>query len=115
MDFHTHVQRQMAFFRSTFGPGTRREGLVAHIYKELDELGNNPDLDDPAKEWADIIILATEGLARELESQAVPWDSISREVGYAIQDKQSINEQREWPDWRKFGQHEAIEHDHSKE
>ncbi|MEE9923105.1 MAG: DUF550 domain-containing protein [Brucella anthropi] len=46
---------------ATFGPGRRTEGTIDHIRKELIEIETNPT--DP-KEWADIVLLALNGMAR---------------------------------------------------
>lgn len=38
MDLVTHLTRQAAFSKATFGPGARTEGVTDHIKKELDEV-----------------------------------------------------------------------------
>lgn len=47
----------------TFGEGQRTEGIVKHIYQELQEIVSNPrDLE----EWADVAILAMDGAWRSI-------------------------------------------------
>lgn len=94
-----HIERQREFSIRTFGPGTRTEGVLDHISKELDEIRKAPtDL----SEWADVIILALDGAWR---TGAAPQDIID-----AIVAKQEKNEARDWPDWRGQDPDKAIEH-----
>lgn len=102
--------RSIAFSRATWGPGQRRAGVIAHIRKELEEIENNPDDGDPAKEWIDVIVLAADGLWRELNHQGIPWFQIPLVMAGMWKQKQSKNEQREWPNWREFSEDQAIEH-----
>ena len=94
-----HLERQYEWSKKTFGPGARRHGLVNHIKKELDEVLLDPD---DLSEWVDIIILACDGALRE----GFTPDEIVR----GLVEKQRINEERKWPDWRNFHEGEAIEH-----
>jgi len=97
-----HLAHQREWSRATFGPGTRTDGVLDHIEKELDEIRADPyDLG----EWVDVIILAFDGAWR---AGWGPQDIID-----AIHAKQSKNEGRTWPDWRGMSEHEAIEHDRS--
>lgn len=95
-----HLERQRAWSRETFGPGTRSNGVLDHIRKELLEIEADP-LD--VKEWVDVIILAFDGAWR------AGWEP--QEILDAIIAKQSKNEGRTWPDWRTFSPDVAIEHD----
>ncbi|MCO7556147.1 dATP/dGTP pyrophosphohydrolase domain-containing protein [Metapseudomonas otitidis] len=99
-DFAAHLQRQREFSERTFGPGSRAEGVVDHIRKELKEIEASPgDL----SEWIDVVILALDGAWR---SGATPAQIID-----ALVAKQTRNEARTWPDWRSAPLDKAIEHD----
>ena len=63
MDLKQHLLRQMAFSHATFGPGTRTNGVVDHIRKELVEVLES---NGSADEWVDVVILGLDGLTREL-------------------------------------------------
>lgn len=98
-DLQAHLHRQWEFSQETFGPGPRAAGVIDHIRKELIELEENPgDL----SEWIDILILAFDGALRQgfLPSQIV----------CALEAKQEVNENRQWPDWRSIPEDQAIEH-----
>ena len=99
LDLVEHIERQRKFSEETFGPGLRTEGVVNHIRKELNEI-----LDDPKDlyEWIDVIILALDGAWRT--------GATSEEIVEAIKNKQTINENRNWPDWRTADTNKAIEH-----
>jgi hypothetical protein len=117
------IETQRTWSRETFGPDQRLHGVVDHILKELEEIvgtealanilvdrmfgpsalrieqaGNPGD----ASEWADLIVLAIDGATRQGIS---PGDLID-----AYHAKMEKNYRRQWPDWRDFGEHEAIEH-----
>lgn len=101
-DFVSHLQRQREWSGRTFGPGSRAQGVVDHIRKELTEIEADPgDL----KEWIDVVILALDGAWR---SGAQP-----HEIVQALVAKQTKNEGRVWPDWRTADPNKAIEHDRS--
>lgn len=110
MNLESHIHRAMAFSVATFGPDKRRRGVIDHIRKELMEIDNAPDDDDPAKEWVDVLILAIDGLWRELHHQGVPWDMIPSVITGMLCGKQGVNEQRNWPNWREQSDDHAIEH-----
>ena len=111
MDLVHHLIRQMAFSHATFGPGTRTAGVTDHIRKELVEVAAaNGD----SAEWVDVVILALDGLTRQLaycngadrrDPQEVAETACRMIVG-----KQSRNEARQWPDWRTAPKDRAIEH-----
>jgi len=103
-----HLARQKAWSENTFGPGDRTYGVLNHIQKEIIEVLDE-ESGDRLPEWIDIIILAFDGAWRDGHSPM--------EIVEALQDKQTENENREWPDWRKFSQDHAIEHirDHIEE
>lgn len=94
-----HLYRQRDWSRRTFGPGLRVGGIVEHIRKELQEIEANPG---DVEEWADVVILALDGAWR------AGWEP--QQIIDAVRAKQAKNEARTWPDWREFGQDEAIEH-----
>ena len=94
----SHIQRQKDFSLKTFGPGFRTKGILDHIKKELQEIEEEPY----SVEWLDVVILALDGAQRA--------GFTPEEIVKAIEDKQTKNENRDWPDWKLFGQDEVIEH-----
>jgi len=98
-DLVAHLHRQRRFSERTFGPGTRTNGVLDHIRKELREIEQDPtDLE----EWIDVVLLALDGAWRagnEPEAVAKMLDA-----------KMTKNEARQYPDWRTVGQDKAIEH-----
>lgn len=109
------VRRQMDWSERTFGPGDRTKGTVDHVRKELQELLDDPDDGERAKEWVDVIILGLDGLWRALEADGHEKAVIPELAEISLTQKQSKNENRTWPDWRKFSKDEAIEHDRTGE
>lgn len=94
-----YLARQLAFSLETFGPGTRLLGVLDHIRKELVEVQAEP-LD--VEEWADLLILAFDGVLRQGFTPA--------QVIQAVRAKHRKNELRKWPDWRTADCDKAIEH-----
>lgn len=93
------IQDQIEFSEETFGPGTRQQGVIDHIRKELVEVEESRgDL----KEWIDVLILAIDGAWR---SGATPED-----ICTAYHLKMAVNKARSWPDWRTADPNQAIEH-----
>jgi hypothetical protein len=128
MNLHDHLRRQMAFSRATYGPGDRLGGVTDHITKELVEV---KEAGDP-REWVDLVLLSLDGLWRSLAYDGQDpyigmytsggkkalennWDNIPEIITLLIQEKQSRNEQRTWPDWRGADPTKAIERDRSIE
>ena len=94
-----HLERQREWSARTFGPGSRTNGVLDHIRKELTEIEADPtDL----SEWVDVLILAFDGAWR------AGWEP--QQIIDAIKAKQTKNEARSWPDWRSRSEDEAIEH-----
>lgn len=114
MDLKQHLLRQMAFSTATFGPGRRTLGVVDHITKELREVLES---NGSPSEWVDVVILALDGFSRSLlyqDGQVPPSRDVVADMVCAIlENKQSKNENRVWPDWRKSDPNKAIEHDRS--
>ena len=117
-DFVSHLIRQAAFSRATFGPGPRTEGVLKHIETEIEEVRKAAALEERAKEWVDIAILGLDGLLRavreDLESRStrpVTNDEVAAYAGQRIVQKQGKNELRDWPDWRTMSTDAPIEHD----
>ncbi len=98
-DLVAHLRRQREFSERTFGPGTRTDGVIDHIRKELAEIEAKPD---DVSEWVDVILLALDGAWRAGFSP--------EQIAQAISAKQSKNEARTWPDWRTAEPGKAIEH-----
>ncbi len=97
-----HLERQLEWSRSTFGPGSAKQrwrGIVDHIAKELEEIARKP-MD--VEEWIDVAILAFDGALRAAGSADA--------VVAALSAKQRKNMQRAWPDWRTVPAGKAIEH-----
>lgn len=98
-DLVAHLKRQRAFSLQAFGPGERTDGVLDHITKELEEIRDCPrDL----TEWVDLILLAFDGAWR---AGFEPEDIAAR-----MDLKQTVNERREWPNWREADPTKAIEH-----
>ncbi len=110
-DFKEHLTRQIAFSRATFGPGQRTAGVIDHIRKELIEIEESGGESD---EWVDVVILALDGLLRSYAfsnpTEPKTSDLAAVMAVNAIQNKQSKNELRDWPDWRTAPTDKAIEH-----
>jgi Protein of unknown function (DUF550) len=98
-DLVAHLYRQRDFSARTFGPGARTEGVLNHIRKELVEVEAAPS---DVTEWADLVLLSLDGAWRAGHTPEA--------IAQAIQDKQGVNEQRVWPDWRTADPTKAIEH-----
>lgn len=114
MDLKQHLLRQMAFSHATFGPGKRKKGVITHIQEELDEVFCC-DENKAAEEWVDVVLLALDGLTREVcftvdETTRNDPNEVAEQVCNLINRKQSKNEGRQWPNWRLRGQHEPIGH-----
>ena len=110
MDLKQHLIRQMAFSHATFGPGVRTTGVLDHIEKEIKEVR---DSNGSAYEWVDIVILALDGLTRQLaycNGDRMDPDYVAHTACNMIVGKQSRNEARLWPDWRTADKNKAIEH-----
>lgn len=99
MNLVEHLIRQRAWSMQTFGPGANTQGIIDHIRKELTELEEAPG---DIYEWVDIVILALDGAWRS------GWSP--QQIADAIPQKQIINENRQWPDWRTADPGKAIEH-----
>lgn len=93
-----HMERQRTWSLRTFGHGHRVNGILEHIAKEIAEVMRDPT---DIMEWVDIVLLALDGAWRAGYSPT--------QIAHAIDRKQTINEARDWPDWRLNDGH-AIEH-----
>lgn len=110
MNLEQHLLRQMAFSHATFGPGQRTAGVVDHIRKELQEV---LDSNGSSDEWVDVVILALDGLTRQIAYATGDRGHPETVANYAVSmivGKQSRNEARDWPDWRTTDRSKAIEH-----
>lgn len=99
MDLVAHLHRQRDFSERTFGPGPRTQGVIDHITKELREIEKSPS---DLYEWVDVVLLALDGAWRA--------GFTPKEIAEAIEEKQTRNEARRWPDWRTVEPGKAIEH-----
>ncbi len=116
MDLKQHLIRQMVWSKATFGPGPRTEGVSDHIVKELSEVKNAVGY-ARKQEWADVAILALDGLTREIwaaGNYAITADEAANTAIWLIAEKQGKNERRDWPDWRTADPNKAIEHERGK-
>lgn len=93
------LKRRFDWSQTTFGPGKRTHGVLNHIRKELVEIEEDPD---DLEEWIDLINLALDGAGRAGHSPEA--------IINMLKSKQIKNENRTWPDWRTFGEDQAIEH-----
>lgn len=110
MNLEQHLIRQMAFSHATFGPGQRTGGVVDHIRKELMEV---MQANGESCEWVDVVILALDGLTRQLAfctGERGNPEEVARIACNMIVGKQTKNEARNWPDWRTQSIDRAIEH-----
>lgn len=98
-DLVAHLHRQRAFSERTFGPGSRANGVLDHIAKELREIAAHPE---NLEEWIDVVLLALDGAWRAGYTPEA--------IAAALAAKQAKNEQRTWPDWRTAAPDRAIEH-----
>lgn len=110
MNFEEHLRRQIAWSIANFGPGNRKDSLVKHMEKELDELMSNPDFGKESNEWVDLFILSLDGLWRSLSSEGYMYENLPRVAKEKILYKQVVNEQRDWPNWREADLSKPIEH-----
>lgn len=108
-DLATHLSRQIAFSRGTFGPDERQEGVLQHIEQEIEEVRKS---DGTPSEWVDLVILSFDGLWRSISARYPDWygPKVARAAARMIWFKQSKNEWRIWPDWRGKSTSEAIGH-----
>ena len=86
MNLNSYIQRQIDWSKITFGEGMRTLGIIEHISSELIEIEEQPD---DLAEWVDVIILALDGAWRAGHSP--------KEIAEALQEKQRMNFEREWP------------------
>jgi Protein of unknown function (DUF550) len=100
MNLITMLNRARAWSFDTFGPGNRRKGVLAHIRKEVAEVEKSDGND--LEEWIDIVILAFDGAWRA--------GFTSHQIAAMWEAKQTKNEKRVWPDWRKMSADAPIEH-----
>ena len=110
MNLKEHLTRQMVWSKSTFGPGSRTDGVLDHIKKEIEEVRAS---NGSAAEWVDLVILSLDGLTRQLwaaSDYGKPAQEIAESATNMIVGKQSRNELRNWPDWRTQPLGKAIEH-----
>lgn len=113
MDLRQHLIRQMAFSKATYGPGTRTNGVLDHLSKEIEEVRESSG---SADEWVDLVILSLDGLTRQLsfcnegDKRTKPSADIADMACRMIVGKQDRNENRNWPDWRTMSADKAIEH-----
>ena len=98
-DFADYMRRKNAWSIETFGPTQQVSGVLNHIRKELDEVAADPG---DVIEWADLIMLATDGAYRAGHS---PDDICS-----ALEAKLVICRARNWPDWQTLSHDQPIEH-----
>lgn len=102
-DLIAHLHRARDFSFRTFGPITRKHGVVDHIRKELAEIEADPS---DLMEWVDVVILGLDGAMR---TGATP-----EQFAAALDAKQAKNERRVWPDWRDAPDGAAIEHNRAE-
>lgn len=84
-DLYAWLRQHIAWSMETFGDGARTEGLCKHVEKELEEIRQQPN---DIMEWIDVIILACDGAWRAGYS--------AKEICLALQQKQQINQERQW-------------------
>lgn len=108
LDLIDHIRnRQIPFSKQTFGPGSRANGVLDHIEKEIEEVREDPE---DVEEWIDIVMLGLDGAWRSLQGR-VSEEEIPNLIAAVISGKQTKNERRQWPDWRTQDLDKAICHD----
>jgi hypothetical protein len=100
-DLIKFLERQHSWSKTTFGPGDRTTGIVAHIRKELDEIESAP-MTMILEEFIDVVILAFDAMWRLGYSP----DQITT----ALEFKYLKNMNRKWPDWQTIDPDIPIEH-----
>ncbi len=80
------IHDQKAWSEKTFGSGTRTEGILRHIEKEMAEIRQDPT---DIMEWTDILLLTLDGIWRR------GFDASA--ICSALVAKQTQNFHREWP------------------
>lgn len=98
------LDEMAAWSIDTFGPGTRLDGVLDHMAKEIEEARAKPD---DVSEWADLAILAFDGAQRQ--------GITGQQFIDAYRAKFAKNRSRTWPDWRTAEPGKAIEHDRGGE
>ncbi len=98
MNLVNFIHAHRAWSLRTFGPD-HLEGVLDHIEEELEEIKAQPD---DLFEWVDLIFLAMDGAWRTGYS---PID-----IASAMVQKQQINMNRKWPDWRTADTSKGINH-----
>ena len=94
MNIRTYVTRQAKWSTKVFGAGPRSEGICRHIEKELAEVRSEPY---SPTEWADIAILALDGLWRCQVAQGYSIADAAEIAERTMRSKQHNNRLREWP------------------
>lgn len=89
-DLVSFLYRQKEFSIKTFGPGDRTEGVTDHMLEEIEEVRAVKGKD--LLEWVDLILLALDGAYRA--------GFTPEEIVAGMDRKLTINEGRQWPDWR---------------
>ena len=112
MDLKQHILRQSAFSTATFGPGKRTNMCIDHIRSELDEIVES---DGSPDEWVDAFLITLDGLIRSFmymrgPNHRIDPDIVGDLVCGIITCKQTTNEGRNWPDWRRVDPEKAIYH-----
>lgn len=115
IDLEQFIARKIAFTRATFGPGERRNGLVAHARKELVEIETAGRPTQRHMEWVDLINLGIHGLTHSLLAEGYQTSRAAEKAVELLLEKQTTLEMRTWPDWRTLPEDAAIEHDRSGE
>jgi hypothetical protein len=119
LDLAKHLLRQMAVSDATFGPGTRTNGVIDQIRKELDDVAVS---EGSARERVDVVILGLDGLSRELAYGSINYGGIefagrrdpaavARMACHLLLEKQAANKSWKWPDSHTADPHKAIEYE----
>lgn len=92
--FMEYLRRHIEWSEQAFGPEPRREGVLKHLEKEIEEVRKAKTANEAFLEWIDIIILGLDGAQRELKGEPDIKAVLILEALFA---KQALNKQREWP------------------
>ena len=98
-DLIAHLHRQREFSYRTFGEELNLGRVISHLRKEIEEVAaDSKDI----FEWIDLMILTMDGAYRSGHSP--------EQIVAALEEKQSINETRKWPDPTTIPLGQPVEH-----
>ena len=98
-DLIAHLHRQREFSYRTFGKEPNLVRVINHLRKEIEEVAADPK---DIFEWIDVMKLAMDGACRAGYSP--------EQITAALDEKQQILENRQWPDPNTIPPGQPVEH-----